>query len=166
MRNFILLAATVAVSVQADSDGRLLLQRPTLSKTHIAFAYAGDLWTVPREGGDARRLTNNPGTETNPVFSPDGSTIAFTGEYDGNVDVYTVPASGGVPKRLTWHPSPDIVLGWSPDGKQILFASQRESYTGIMQLFTMDVNGASRMSARAGFTAAVGMATLVPSDSP
>src|SRR5712692_10143858 len=127
-------------SVIADSSPHLLLQKPTLSKTHIAFVYAGDLWTVPRDGGDAQRLTSGAGVETNPIFSPDGSTIAFTGEYDGNVDVYTVPASGGVPRRLTWHPAPDTVLGWSPDGKKILFASNRDSYASVSQLYTMDVN--------------------------
>lgn len=124
-----------------SSNPPLLLQKPTVSRTQIVFVYAGDLWTVPREGGDARRLTNGPGIESNPVFSPDGSTIAFTGEYDGNIDVYTVPASGGVPKRITYHPAPDVVLGWSPDGKRILFASPRESYAGFQQLFTIDVNG-------------------------
>ena len=141
MRKICLFSACLAGIGLADSNGPLLLQSPTLSKTHIAFAYAGDLWTAPRDGGDARRLTNNPGTETNPVFSPDGSAIAFTGEYDGNVDIYTVPSTGGVPKRLTWHPSPDIVLGWTPDGKKILFGSQRESYTGIVEMFTIGVDG-------------------------
>src|SRR4029078_9900812 len=121
--------------MSADSLPPLLLQKPTLSRTQIAFVYAGDLWTVPREGGDAQRLTSGAGTETNPIFSPDGSTIAFTGEYDGNVDVYTVPATGGVPKRLTWHPAPDTALGWSPDGKKILFSSNRDSYVGILQLY-------------------------------
>jgi tricorn protease len=120
----------------------LLLQHPTLSKTQIAFVYAGDLWTVPRDGGEARHLTNGSGREDAPYFSPDGSTIAFTGEYDGNVDVYTVPARGGVPKRLTWHPSPDVVLGWSPDGKKILFSSDRDNANpGIVSMFTVDLNG-------------------------
>src|SRR5262245_66329923 len=96
--------------MSADSLAPLLLQKPTLSRTHIAFVYAGDLWTVPRDGGPAQRLTSGAGVETSPVYSPDGATIAFTGEYDGNTDVYTVPAAGGVPKRLTWHPSPDTVL--------------------------------------------------------
>ena len=127
--------------MSADSLAPLLLQKPTLSRTHIAFVYAGDLWTVPRDGGAAQRLTSGAGVETNPVYSPDGSTIAFTGEYDGNVDVYTVPAAGGVPKRLTWHPAPDTVLAWTPDGKKILFASNRDSYAPVQQLYTMDVNG-------------------------
>jgi tricorn protease len=144
MRQFVVFSALwlgSACSVVADSGVPLLLQKPTLSKTQIAFVYAGDLWTIPRDGGDARRLTTGPGLETNPIFSPDGATIAFTGEYDGNVDVYTVPAAGGVPKRLTWHPSPDVVLGWSPDGKKVIFSSPRESYVNIVQLFTMDING-------------------------
>ena len=78
---------------------------PTLSRTHIAFAYAGDLWTVPRAGGEAVRLTAGVGIETGPRFSPDGTTLAFTGEYDGNLDVYIVPATGGVPQ------APDLPPG-------------------------------------------------------
>jgi tricorn protease len=141
MRRLFVLAVLVTGSAFADSNPPLLLQKPTLSKTQIAFVYAGDLWTVPREGGEARHLTTAPGSETNPIFSPDGSTIAFTGEYDGNIDIYTVPAGGGVPKRLTWHPAPDWVLGWSPDGSKILFTSVRESYAPIQELFTIDKNG-------------------------
>ena len=143
MRTFLALASLCLAAARADSNPPLLLQKPSLSKSRIVFVYAGDLWTVPREGGDARRLTSAPGLETNPIFSPDGETVAFTGEYDGNVDVYTVPAAGGVPKRLTWHPSPDTVLGWSRDGKKILFSSARDSEAGnVPQLFTIDVNGA------------------------
>ena len=138
----IVLACSICMAgVSADSGSPLLLQKPTLSRTHIAFVYAGDLWTVPRDGGAAQRLTSGAGVETNPVFSPDGSTIAFTGEYDGNTDVYTVPAGGGVPKRLTWHPSPDSALGWSRDGKKILFSSNRDSYAPVLQLYIMDING-------------------------
>jgi dipeptidyl aminopeptidase/acylaminoacyl peptidase len=131
----------LAAAFAADGNGPLILRSPTLSKTQIAFVFAGDLWVVPREGGDASRLTAGPGTETNPQFSPDGRQIAFTGEYDGNVDVYVVAASGGVPKRLTWHPSADTVLGWSPDGKKILFASNRTSYSRFSKLFTVSLEG-------------------------
>ena len=126
MRNravlFLFVVGCVA-GLRADSTPYLLLQKPTLSKAQIAFVYAGDLWTVSRDGGDALRLTSGAGVETNPIFSPDGSTLAFTGEYDGNVDVYTVPASGGVPKRLTWHPAPDTALGWSPDERELATAT-------------------------------------------
>ncbi len=138
----LLVGAVLALgALHAAPTESLLLQKPTLSKTQIAFVYAGDLWIVPREGGEARRLTAGAGVETNPVFSPDGSTIVFTGEYDGNVDVYTVPASGGVPKRLTWHPSADNVLCWSPDGKRVVFSSGRDTYANFLELFTVGVNG-------------------------
>jgi len=123
------------------AEPKLLFQKPTLSATQIAFVYAGDLWTVGREGGAAQRLTNGAGIETRPYFSPDGSQIAFTGEYDGNVDVYVVPASGGVPRRLTWHPMPDETMGWTPDGKSILFSSARSSYTNFTRLFTVAQGG-------------------------
>src|SRR5215831_16128258 len=125
----------------AHANGPLLLQKPTLSKTQIAFAYAGDLWTVPREGGDARLLTSGTGTKNDPVFSPDGSMIAFTGDYDGNVDVYVMPSSGGVPRRLTHHPGIDEVVGWTPDGKQVLFRSGRNSYSRFNRLFTVSLQG-------------------------
>src|SRR3981189_3560479 len=98
----------------AQSDPQLLLRFPTVSKTQVVFNYAGDLWIVSRDGGDAIRLTSGVGTETVPAFSPDGTMIAFTGEYDGNQDVYVIPAAGGVPRRLTYHPADEIVLGWTP----------------------------------------------------
>jgi len=119
----------------------LLLQTPTVSKTSIVFSYAGDLWSVPREGGEAVRLTVGPGIETDPVFSPDGSLIAFQGEYEGNRDVYVIPAEGGTPKRLTYHPGTDDPVAWTPDGKQILFRSDRTNYSRITQLFTIPVDG-------------------------
>jgi tricorn protease len=118
-----------------------LLQRPALSQTQIVFNYAGDLWSVDRKGGHATRLTVGVGIETSPVFSPDGTTIAFTGEYDGNTDVFTIPATGGVPHRVTYHPSADTAVGWSPDGKEILFRSNRQSNSGYTQLYEVPASG-------------------------
>jgi tricorn protease len=127
-------------SVEANPP--LLLRFPTVSKTQIVFNYADDLWIVSREGGDARRLTSGIGIEALPFFSPDGSMIAFTGEYDGNRDVYVVPASGGVPRRLTYHPAEEYVAGWTPDGKKILFSSWGNSFMHFEdQLYTVPVEG-------------------------
>ena len=126
----------------AAADSPKILRWPTLSRTQIAFTYANDLWIVGRDGGDARRLTTGLGLETHPIFSPDGSLIAFSGEYEGNRDVYVVPAAGGVPRRLTYHPDVDEVLGWTPDGKRILFRSARNSHVQwVDQLYTMPVEG-------------------------
>src|SRR5690242_16466090 len=137
-----LIFASCALAAAAGAaDEPLLLQKPALSKSDIVFVYAGDLWRVPRDGGDAVRLTSGTGSETDPFFSPDGSRIAFTGEYDGNIDVFVVPTAGGVPKRLTWHPAPDRVLGWTPDGKRILFTSPRTAYSGFGEMFTVPVEG-------------------------
>lgn len=136
---FLLVVAFCALGAQTEKP--LLLQKPTINRTHVVFSYAGDLWIAPREGGEARRLTVGPGIETDPYFSPDGTLIAFSGEYDGNVDVYVVPATGGVPRRLTWHPDADRVVGWTPDGKRILFSSSRHSYTRVSRLFTVPVEG-------------------------
>lgn len=118
-----------------------LFRSPALNKTHIVFEAGGDLWSVPRAGGAAIRLTSGPGMETRPVFSPDGTQIAFTGEYDGNVDVFVIPAGGGIPKRLTWHPAPDQALAWTPDGKSVLFSSPRSAYSRFAELFTVPLSG-------------------------
>lgn len=134
------LALGIAATLPA-ADRPLLLQMPALSQSHIAFVYAGDLWRVARDGGEAVRLTTGVGIESNPVFSPDGKTLAFTAQYDGNVDVYVVPAAGGVPKRVTYHPGADMVQGWTPDGKRILFASSRTAATRSQELFTIGVEG-------------------------
>ena len=136
-----LLLFALSVTSFAQTSNPTLFQKPTVNRTHIVFVYAGDLWIVPREGGDAKRLTTGVGIETDPVFSPDGSMIAFTGEYDGNIDVYTMPAAGGVPRRLTYHPGADRAIGWTPDGKQILFASSRNSSSNYARLFTLKVEG-------------------------
>jgi tricorn protease len=134
----------LAVSLKLDaqsSNQYALLRKPTISKTQIAFSYGGDLWVVDRNGGEARRLTSDVGVEIDPVFSPDGSTIAFSGEYDGNQDVYVIPAAGGFPKRLTSHPGSDQVVGWTRDGKRILFRSSRDSYSRFSQLYTVSISG-------------------------
>ncbi|HEY7543558.1 MAG TPA: protease, partial [Blastocatellia bacterium] len=136
----LLLIASTALAM-GQSQSRTLFQNPTVNRTHIVFVYAGDLWIVPRDGGDAKRLTNGVGVETDPVFSPDGNWVAFTGEYDGNTDVYVVASSGGVPKRLTYHPGFDQAIGWTSDGRQILFGSARNSYSGFTRLFTVGTDG-------------------------
>ncbi|RYG31237.1 protease, partial [bacterium] len=119
----------------------LLMRHPTMNATTVVFSFAGDLWSVPREGGSAVRLTTSEGIESDPYFSPDGKTIAFSGQYDGNTDVFTIPAEGGVPKRLTAHPAPDTAVGWTPDGKSVLISSSMISNTDYPRLFTVAATG-------------------------
>src|SRR5436190_17081605 len=114
-------------SAVASAQGTRMLRHPTVSRDLIAFEYASDIWTVSRNGGEARRLTATPGVEYDPYFSPDGSKIAFSATVAGNTDVYVMPTAGGEPKRLTYHPGIDRVRGWSPDGCRILFSSPRIS---------------------------------------
>ncbi len=136
----VLISLTSAITnAQNTTDTRLLWQ-PAISKDLIAFVYAEDIWIANKDGSSPRRMTVSQGIESAPLFSRDGSLIAFTGQYDGNNDVFVMPVSGGVPKRLTWHPGTDIALDFSPDGKKILFSSQRNSFTNrFSQLFTVDI---------------------------
>lgn len=130
------------VDAEPNYDDARLLRLPDIHGDRIVFTYAGDLWTVSAQGGEARRLTAAPGMAGAAKFSPDGTTLAFSGNYDGNNDVYTMPAGGGEPQRLTWHPSFDRVIDWQPDGKAVRFQSQRASRTGRdLQLFTVPAQG-------------------------
>jgi tricorn protease len=136
---FLALLFTARQSAAAE-EAPLLVQAPTMNETQIVFAYGGYLWSVARQGGEARQLTTG-GHERGPKFSPDGRWIAFTGQYDGNVDAYVMPADGGEPKRLTWHPDSDVVDGWTPDGKKVLIRSPREAYADFDRLYAVPVEG-------------------------
>jgi tricorn protease len=128
-------------ALRAQSQKPLLLRDPSVSQSQIAFSYAGSIWIAARDGSNVRRLTNG-GHEGKPMFSPDGSQIAFTGDYDGNRGVYVVSASGGEPRRLTYHPADLSVKGWTPDGKRVFFSSARSAFAnGAVQLFTVPVEG-------------------------
>ena len=152
MRTLRLLSLTTLVSVSllaspkvsrgADPGQTMMLTQPAISASRIAFIYAGDLFVSDLNGANVQRLTADDGIESNPAFSPDGQTIAFSAQYDGNVDVYTVPTSGGAPTRLTYHPNADVVQAITPDGKAVLFTSQRATFTGrYTQLFTIPMGG-------------------------
>ncbi len=135
------LAIALCYTFFTFSQGTQLLRQPTLHGNEVVFVYANDIWKATTDGGNAIRLTSDEGYESSPHFSNDGKQIAFTAQYDGNVDVFVIPASGGEPKRLTYHPSPDIVQGWTPDG-EVLFRSSRESQpTMTNKFFTVSTNG-------------------------
>jgi len=145
MRNvlFMLMAlSAIGGLMAAVSDDTRLLQYPDIHGDTIVFAYAGNLWTVSAQGGMARQLTSHEGMERYPKFSPDGSRIAFTADYDGNSDVYVIPATGGVPQRLTYHPGDDQLLEWYPDGQSVLFRSRRASFwSRFNRLFKVSADG-------------------------
>ena len=135
----VLLALASAFAAAANPP--LLLQTPTISSTRIAFAYGDEIWIAPRSGGDAHLLVGGNGLYSGPVFSPDGHSIAYTGDSDGIQSVYVVPAAGGEPRRLTWHPGKNDVVGWTPDGHSVLFVSHRNSDTDSDRLFTVPLSG-------------------------
>jgi tricorn protease len=138
---FLALFLSGAVPALAAIDARLMRQ-PAVSATQIAFVYAGDIWVAPKAGGLAQRLSTPAGEESFPRFSPDGTLIAFTGNYDGNGDLYVMSTGGGLPKRITHHPMTDRMLNWYPDGKAILYASPMASGSQrFNQLYKLSVEG-------------------------
>ena len=135
--------ALTSVTVANAQEETLLLRNPSISKSHITFVYGGDVWIADKTGQNPRRLTTNPGVEMNPMFSPDGSKIAFTGNYDGNTDVYTIPVTGGEPKRVTFHPSADVVRGWI-NNDEVFFTTTREfEYSLGSRLYKSGANGSA-----------------------
>ena len=137
----LLLLALSCVDVMGQVSAKLM-RFPDVSETHITFTYGNDIWVVEKSGGVAHRLSSPAGLESFPRFSPDGQTIAFSGNYGGNTDVYSIPVSGGAPKRLTYHGMSDRVLDWTVDGSAVLFASSKESgKQRFAQFYTVDKNG-------------------------
>jgi len=134
-------AAALAALAPALAGDEGYLRYPDLHGDRVVFVAEADLWIAPVDGGAAHRLTTDVGSESFPRFSPDGKSIAFTGEYDGNADVFIVATEGGEPRRLTWHPGADIVVGWSPGGERVLFASSREQPHGSSELFAVAAGG-------------------------
>lgn len=148
-----LLPLAVFAAEGTQKEARLL-RFPSVGGDRIAFTYAGDLYTVPIDGGTAVRLTSDVGFEIFSRFSPDGRTIAFTAQYDGNTEVYTMPAEGGVPKRITYTSSVvrddigdrvgpnNIVMGWTPDGRSIIYRSRWYAFSSLRGLlFTVPAEG-------------------------
>jgi tricorn protease len=143
MKKLILSALFLLLSQPCQAQGTRLLRNPAVSNDHIAFVYGGDIWLTDLAGNNLKRLTSFPGEEQQPHFSPDGRILAFSGQYDGNIDVFSVSVTGGEPVRLTWHPGPDIVQGFSIDGKSVLFSSGRENAPrgSLDQLWTIPLSG-------------------------
>ncbi len=141
MKNSVFILFLFATGSLFAQETRLLRQ-PTLSGSKVAFTYGADVWVTNLENNINTRLTSTGAVESNPVFSPDGKTIAFSSNRSGTNAVYTVPVEGGTPTRLTWYPAGATVWGWTPDGGQVLFSSPRETPpAGYDRLWTVSKNG-------------------------
>ena len=135
-------SALAAPMAAAQTNETRLLRDPALSDKALAFVYAGDIWIAAPDGSNPVRLTSHAADERDPVFSPDGTKIAYSANYDGNYDVFVIDVAGGTPQRLTWHPGNDIAVGWTPDGKEVALVSPRERRAGRAgQLYHVALGG-------------------------
>ena len=150
---FLLIAFSIFIFYNSNAEETRILRYPNASKTHITFCHGGDIYTVPIQGGLARKITSSEGIEMFPRFSPDGKWIAFNSEYDGNRDIYIVPSEGGEPRRLTYSMDfpgmrnrdrmgpDDIIMQWTADGNKILYRSRMNSWNvmnGMLYLISKD----------------------------
>ncbi len=138
---FIALGLFLIHTASAQIDAKLMRQAD-ISNNHICFVYGGDIWLVEKEGGTAMQITHSQGEESYPRFSPDGSHIAYSASYQGNIDVYVIPVTGGLPTRVTYKSWPDRMVEWHPDGDHLLIASRNEiGPRSSRQLFKVSKDG-------------------------
>lgn len=154
MKKFLALIVILLLAASAHfaMDDARLLRFPNINKNLIVFVYAGDIWSTPAQGGDAKRLTSHLGMELFPKISPDGQWIAFSGEYSGSRQIYIIPAEGGIPRQLTFYNDVGVmpprggfdhqVLDWTPDSQKILIRANRTPYGERMgKYFLVDIKG-------------------------
>jgi len=154
MKKIFVISLLFVLSFTLFAQEARLLRFPTISGDKLVFTYAGDLYTVNKAGGTARKLTSDIGYEIFPRFSPDGSQIAFTAQYDGNTEVYVMPAEGGIPKRLTYTATlgrdlisdrmgpNNIVMGWTKDSKNVVYRSRCKTFNDFVgSLFMVSTQG-------------------------
>lgn len=134
------LSSTLSLQGATVPDAAML-RYPDIGPHEIVFVFANNLWTVPKDGGVAKPLTTAAGAELMPRFSPDGATIAFVANYDGNRDIYTMPAGGGTPTRVTHHPATEVLNDWTPDGHLVFTASGIDGINRASKLFTTKATG-------------------------
>ena len=143
----------VTGSFTCFSQEARLMRFPNIYNNQVVFSYAGDLYTVDKSGGTARKLTADIGYEMFAKFSPDGKNIAFTGQYDGNTEVFVIPAAGGSPQRVTYTATlgrddlsdrmgpNNIVMTWQ-DNEHIIYRSRKKSFNDFVgSLFVASING-------------------------
>lgn len=118
-----------------------MLRYPDVGVDQICFVYANDIWTAPKAGGMASPLASPPGAELFPRFSPDGKTIAFVGNYEGNRDLYTIPVAGGIPTRVTYHPAGETLADWTPDGRLLFITNAWSGLQRQTQLWVAPASG-------------------------
>ncbi len=139
---FALLIALTGSALAEVAPHPGMLRSPDVSAESIVFLYADDLWLVPRDGGVAIPLASPPGPELRARFSPDGKSVAFTGNYDGDPEIYTLPVAGGVaPYRVTHHPGRETLADWTPDGKLMFYTAAFNRSRRIPRLYTVDPAG-------------------------
>lgn len=143
MRIILTIFSLFLLSIQSNAQINAKLMRfADISDTHITFVYGGDIWVVDKTGGQALQLTESPGEESYPRFSPDGSEIAYTASYNGNEDIYVIETLGGLPQRITYASFDDRMVDWHPNGDKILFASRREAgVPRVNQFFMVNKTG-------------------------
>jgi len=127
-----------------DTGGKMILpylRSPALSYDgkRIAFSYAGDIWVVSVNGGEARMLTSHNGYDDRPRFSPDGKMLAFMSKRTGNGDIYVMSLETEDVRRLTYHDGGDVLHCWSPDGLWLYFSTDRDAIGSAA--YKVGVNG-------------------------
>ena len=147
----LILILFIGINVAHAQPARPYFTEPSLSpdRKEIAFVSGGDIWTVPASGGVAALLVSHAANEARPLFSPDGTQLAFISSRTGNGDIYLLTLATGELKRLTFDDASDQLDAWSRDGRWIYFSSGSRDIGGLNDLFRVSVNGGTPMQVSA-----------------
>ena len=162
----LLFVAAALLSPTASPAPAPLLSDPALSPNHseIAFVSGGDIWTVPFLGGEARLLISHPATESRPLYSPDGTRLAFLSTRTGIADIYVLNLRDGTTKRLTFDGSRNSLDAWSPDSQSLYFSSSRADVGSMSDLFKIPADGGTPVAVSADRFADENQAAPHPTD--
>jgi len=143
-------ASGLSISGDGIQDERPVvpyLTEPAISPdlSEIAFVSGGDIWTVPSSGGDAHLLVSNPATESRPLYSPDGTRLAFVSSRTGNGDIYVLALGTGDLKRITFDDGNDQLDAWSRDGRWLYFSSTSHDLSSMNDVYRVSPEGSTPM---------------------
>ncbi len=127
---------------------RPAFSEPAIAPDHreIAFVSGGDIWTVPASGGEARLLVSHAAYDSRPIYSPDGTRLAFVSTRTGNGDIYVLTLATGQVKRVTYDDVPEQLDAWSRDGRMLYFSSGAKDVNGMNDIFRINADGGTPMA--------------------
>ena len=138
---------TAQAPARPTAEPKLSFAEPGIAPNgaEIAFVHGGDIWVVPARGGEARLLVAHPANEARPVYSPDGTRLAFVSNRAGSPDIWILTLADASLRRLTFGDGSEQLDGWSRDGRWIYYSSNADDIAGMTDVYRVRIDGGTPM---------------------